>query len=51
MKMTYIGDPRNANKRMIVRIKHKGVVVELKLFPREISTTKVMPIVDFLQGF
>ncbi|NWK53955.1 hypothetical protein HYG89_15770 [Acinetobacter sp. SwsAc5] len=51
MKITYLGDPLDANKRLIIRIEHKGVLVELKLFPHEADTKKVMSIVNFLKDF
>lgn len=51
MKITYIGDPRDTNKRLLIRIEDKGILVELKLFPHEADTKKVMSIVDFIKEF
>ena len=51
MKITYIGDPRNTKKRLLIRIEDKGILFELKLFPHEADTKKVMSIVDFIKEF
>lgn len=53
MHVTYIGDFRNPNKRILVRIKGKvktkKIRMEIQLFPNEVTTQKIMSIIDFIK--